>query len=191
MICDFIYSVCTCWCMWVKKEYVKSALKDTYIHNYFTSLVNSLYLKWSIILFKVSIQCNHIIEIIASTNHNLLGRLCYTPCPLNNSFSRCLLEKLWGLYEPSAVTLCISPGTHIPYRCYKKCHWKRRWNFQMHQIYTVKQFANEEFLSNRYHAKQRTCAEEKLGKICARLETSPRKSLDSLAQQRVWLHRHQ
>jgi len=25
----------------------------------------------------------------------------------------------------------------------------------------------------------------------ARLETSPRKSLDSLAQQRVWLHHHQ
>ena len=29
------------------------------------------------------------------------------------------------------------------------------------------------------------CAEEKLDKISARLETSPRKSLDSLVQQRV------
>jgi len=55
----------------------------------------------------------------------------------------------------------------------------------MHQIYTGKQFASAEFLSNRYHARQRTCAEEKLDKICAGLETSPRKSLDSLAQQRV------
>jgi len=55
----------------------------------------------------------------------------------------------------------------------------------MHQIYTGKQFTSEEFLSNRYYAKQRMCAEEKLDKICARLETSPRKSLDSLAQQRV------
>jgi len=114
--------------------------------------------------FKVSIQCNHTFEIIATTNHNLLGHLCYTPCSLNNSFPHCLLEKLWGLYEPTAVTLWISLGTHIPYRCYKKCHWKRRWNFQMHQIYTGKQFTSEEFLSNRYHARQRTCAEEKLDK---------------------------
>jgi len=37
---------------------------------------------------------------------------------------------------------------------------------------------------------QLTCAEEKLDKICARLATSARKSLDSLAQQRVWLHYH-
>jgi hypothetical protein len=55
----------------------------------------------------------------------------------------------------------------------------------MHQMYTGKQFTSEEFLSNRYHARQRTCAEEKLDKIYARLETSPRKSLNSLAQQRV------
>jgi len=32
---------------------------------------------------------------------------------------------------------------------------------------------------------QMICAEEKLDKISARLETSPRKSLDSLVQQRV------
>jgi len=32
---------------------------------------------------------------------------------------------------------------------------------------------------------QMTCVEEKVDKICARLETSPRKSLDLLAQQRV------
>jgi hypothetical protein len=44
---------------------------------------------------------------------------------------------------------------------------------------------SEEFLSNRYHARQGTCAEEKLDKICARLEASPRKSLDSFAQQSV------
>ena len=55
----------------------------------------------------------------------------------------------------------------------------------MQQIYTGKQFASEEFLSNRYFVRQRTCAEEKLDTICARLEISPRKSLDSLAQQRV------
>ena len=56
------------------------------------------------------------------------------------------------------------------YRCFKKCKWKHRWNFQMHQIYTVKQFVSEEFLSNRYHARQRTCAEEKLDKICITLQ---------------------
>jgi len=27
MICDFTYNVCICWCVWVKKEYVQSALK--------------------------------------------------------------------------------------------------------------------------------------------------------------------
>jgi hypothetical protein len=55
----------------------------------------------------------------------------------------------------------------------------------MHQMYIGKQFTSEEFLSNRYHARQRTCAEEKVDKICARMEIFPRKSLDSLAQQRV------
>jgi hypothetical protein len=55
----------------------------------------------------------------------------------------------------------------------------------MHQIYTGKEFASEEFLMNRYHVRQITHAEEKLDKICTRLKTSPRKSLDSLAQQSV------
>jgi hypothetical protein len=32
-------------CMWLKKEYVKSALKGHLNNNSFTSLVNSLYLK--------------------------------------------------------------------------------------------------------------------------------------------------
>jgi hypothetical protein len=119
---------------------------------------------------KVSIQCNHIFEIIRTTNHNLLGHLRYTPCLLSYSIPHCLMEKLWGLYEPSAVTLRISVDTHIPYRCYKKCNWKHRWNFQMHQIYTGKQFTSDKFLSHRYHARQRTCAEEKLDKISARLK---------------------
>ena len=93
-----------------------------------------------------------------NTNHNLLPPLCYTPRLLNNSFPHRLLEKLWGLYEPPAVTLWISLGTHIPYsRCYKKCHWKHRRNFQMHQIYTGKQLTGEEFLRNRHHVRQRTC----------------------------------
>ena len=68
-----------------------------------------------------------------------------------------------------------------------KCHWNRRWNFQMHQIYTGKQFTSEEFLSSRYHARQRTCAEEKLDKICAKLEASPRKSLDSHSKECDWI----
>jgi len=40
MICDFTYNVCICWCVWVKKEYVKSALQ-IHLHSSFTSLVNS------------------------------------------------------------------------------------------------------------------------------------------------------
>jgi len=27
MICDITYNVCICWCVWVKKECVKSAWK--------------------------------------------------------------------------------------------------------------------------------------------------------------------
>jgi len=102
--------------------------------------------------FNVPVPCNHITEIITTTNHNLLGCLYYTPCLLNN----CLLEKLWGQYEPSAVTLWFSLRTHVAYRWYKKCHWKHRWNFQLHQIYTGEQFTGEEFLRNRHHVRQKT-----------------------------------
>jgi len=153
----YIQCVCTCWCMWVKKEYVKSALKRHLYTQFFYFFGKLFILKMIHNPFKVSVQCNHITEIITTTDHSLLGRLCYTPCLLNNSFPHCLLEKLWGLYEPSAVTLWISLGTHIPYRCYKKCHWTHRWNFQMHQIYTGKHFTGEVFLRNRYHVRHRNC----------------------------------
>jgi len=81
--------------------------------------------------FKVPVQCNHITQII-TTNQNPSVCLRYTPCLLNNSFPHSTFEKLWGQYEPSAVTLWISLGTHIQCKWYKKCHWKHRWNFPMH-----------------------------------------------------------
>ena len=86
MVCDFIYSVCTCWCMWVKKEYVKSALRRHLYTQFFYFFGKFFILKMIHNPFKVPVQCNHITEIITTSNHNLLGHLCYTPHPLNNSF---------------------------------------------------------------------------------------------------------
>jgi len=179
--------------VWVKNEYVKSTLKRHLYTQFFYFFGKFFIIKMIHNPFRTSVHWNHITEIIATTNHNWLGHLCYTLRLLNNSFPHCLLEKLWGLYKPFAVTPWISPGTHIPYsRCYRKCNWKHRWNFQMHQIYTGKQFGSEEFLRNRHHVRE--LADDmwwgKTGQTLARLETSPRKSLESLAQQIVWPHHH-
>jgi len=88
MICDFVYNVCTCWCMWVKREYVKSAL-NRHLHTQFFYFGKFFILKVIHNPFKVFVQCNHITEIITTTNHNLLGHLCYSPRLLNNSFPHC------------------------------------------------------------------------------------------------------
>ena len=166
MVCDFIYNVCTCWCMWVKKEYVKSALRRHLYTQFFYFLGKFFILQMIRNPFNVSVQCNHITEIITTTNHNLSGRLCYAPRPLNNSFPHCLLEKPWGQYKPSAVTLYISLSTHIAHRWYKKCHGKHWRNFQLHQIYTGEQFTGEEFMRNRHHVRQKTCWGETGQNLC-------------------------
>ena len=93
-------------CGW--KGICQISIKKTIYTQFFYYFGKFFILKMIHNHFKVSIQCNHTFEIITTTNHNLLGHLCYTPFLLNSSFPHCLLEKLWGLYEPSAVTLWIS-----------------------------------------------------------------------------------
>ena len=104
MICDFTYNLCTCWCVcvWVKKDYVKSALKRHLNTQFFYFFGKFYILKMIHIPFKVSVQCNNIFEIIATCQVTYVTHHAYSTTHSHTVYWRSCevsTSHLQSLYE--------------------------------------------------------------------------------------------
>jgi hypothetical protein len=106
----------------VKKEYVKSSLKRHLNTQFFYFFGKFFILKMIHIPFKISIQCNNKFETVPTTNHNLLGHICYTPCLLNNYVKSAIKRHLNTHFFYFFGKFCILKMIHIPFKFSVQCN---------------------------------------------------------------------